>query len=154
REVIFYAARETIARTIHEKYIEDNKSKIKPDDPALLPWEELNAGYKYSNQEQADHILEKLRSLDYDILPVTKRDINLIKFTPEEVLKMAELEHERFVLERKKQGWVHGKVKDPVRKINPCLVPWDELDDENKEININIVKAIPEILSEAGLEIH
>jgi hypothetical protein len=153
REVIFYAARETIARTIHEKYIEDNKSKIKPDDPALLPWEKLNAGYKYSNQEQTDHILEKLRSFDYDILPVTKREINLIKFTPEEVLKMAELEHERFVLERKKQGWVHGKVKDPVRKINPCLVPWDELDNETKKIDIKTVKAIPELLAAAGLEI-
>jgi hypothetical protein len=154
REVIFYAARETIARAIHKKYIEDNKSKKEPDDPALLPWEELRGDYKASNQGQADHILEKIRSFEYDIFPVTKREINLIKFKPAEVLEMAELEHERFVVERKNQGWVHGKVKDPVRKINPCLVPWDELDNKTKEIDINTVKAIPGLLAAAGLEIH
>jgi hypothetical protein len=154
REVLFSLARETIARAIHEKYIEDNKSKKEPDDPSLQPWEKLSDETRASNLGQADHIPEKLKRCNYDFLPVTKRKINLIKFKPADVLKMAKLEHERFVVEKKNQGWVQGEKRDDDRKIRTDLVPWDELDAGKKEINMKIVKAIPGILSEAGLEIH
>jgi len=154
REVIFSAARESIAETIHEKYRQSFREKKTADDPSLLPWGKLADDLIISNLGQADHILEKLSAVNCDFIPVTDRKIEEFSFSPEELEFMAELEHERFAEEKIRQGWVKGEKRDNKRKTRPDLVPWGELPDDIKEYDRNTVQMIPELLAKAGLEIY
>lgn len=38
-----------------------------------------------------------------------------------------EQSHEGWMAQKRKDGWVYGKVKDPTAKTHPCLVPYDAL---------------------------
>ena len=67
---------------------------------------------------------------------------------------MAAMEHESFVREKLLAGWSQGNVKDDRKKIRTDLVEWAELSDEIKEYDRKAVKAIPELLAQAGFEIY
>jgi hypothetical protein len=67
---------------------------------------------------------------------------------------MAELEHGRWNVERLRDGWRFGKPRDDSRKLHDCLVPWNELPEEIKRYDRDAVRAFPEILAQAGLEIY
>ena len=74
-------------------------------------------------------------------------------FTCPEVERMAEMEHGRWNVERLRDGWRYGKVRDDERKIHDCLVPWAELPEAIKPYDRKAVKAFPKILAKAKLEI-
>lgn len=154
REVIFRAAREKIAMAIHEHYREKVRADRPPDEPSMQPWDRLSAELKASNLGQADHIPEKLRALNCDFIPVTGREVEVITFNPEEIELMAEMEHVRFVEEKESQGWVHGEKRDNRNKVRTDLIPWEELDEELRELDRNAVRVIPELMARAGLEIY
>ncbi len=154
RDVIFRAARKRIAEAIHEKYRINNQKKKPKDDLAMLPWNKLPSDLKDSNLEQADHIPQKLQLIKCDFIPVTGREIELFKFKESEIELLAELEHERFMEEKKRQGWVQGEKRDNNKKIRTDLIPWNELEEEIKDLDRDAVKAIPELLAQAGLEIY
>jgi len=35
--------------------------------------------------------------------------------------------HENWLKEKEKEGWVYGEVKDPEKKVHPCMVPFGKL---------------------------
>jgi hypothetical protein len=45
--------------------------------------------------------------------------------TPEEL-------HMDWVIERESNGWVYGDVKDFAKKTHPCLLPYDELPEDQR----------------------
>ena len=47
--------------------------------------------------------------------------------------KIAENVHEVWSAERLSQGWRYGKERDDVLKMTPCLVPYSELPESEKE---------------------
>jgi hypothetical protein len=67
---------------------------------------------------------------------------------------MAELEHGRWNVERLRDGWRYGKQRDDSRKTHDCLVSWQELSDDIKRYDRNAVRAFPETLAKAGLEVR
>jgi len=153
RDVLLGSAREILAKTIHEKYLKDQKD-IKPkDDPAMTPWENLLEDFKESNRQQADHIPVKLKAVGCDFAPVVGRKPTLIKFTDEEIEIMAEMEHDRFVGERFLQGWSSGP-RNLEKKTSPYLVVWKEITEEIKEYDKQTVRGIPELLAKAKFEIY
>jgi hypothetical protein len=40
--------------------------------------------------------------------------------------------HESWMAEKSANGWVFGEKKDPEAKTHPCMVPYDQLSDEQK----------------------
>ena len=40
--------------------------------------------------------------------------------------------HENWMRQKEDDGWVYGSVKDPVKKQHPCMVPYDELPEEQR----------------------
>lgn len=40
--------------------------------------------------------------------------------------------HNSWMAEKKEDGWKKGKVKDPVKKTHPCMVPYNMLPKEQK----------------------
>lgn len=41
--------------------------------------------------------------------------------------------HETWVEYKRDHGWIYGPEKDPDRKTHPCLVPYDELPQEQRD---------------------
>jgi len=146
--------REVIGRAIHDEYRRMKADSGTAQDPALCDWDKLRDDLKQSNLEQADHIFEKLRQIGCEVVAVKERQIELIRFTDEEIEKMAEMEHARWVVERLQSGWRWGRERDVANKISPYLVPWSELPEDVKEWDRNTVKKIPEFLAKVGLEVR
>lgn len=56
---------------------------------------------------------------------------------PEELLelieKIAENVHENWSAERMAEGWTYGEKRDDKNKTTPCLIPYSELPESEKE---------------------
>lgn len=56
---------------------------------------------------------------------------------PEELLELteqiAENVHENWAAARISEGWVNGPLRDDTKRQTPCLVPYDQLPEEEKE---------------------
>ncbi len=65
--------------------------------------------------------------------PIDTSDVTL----PPDVLslaeKLAENTHEVWALGRVNDGWTYGEKRDDASKKHPCLIPYDELPDGEKE---------------------
>jgi hypothetical protein len=145
-----------IARQIHEKYIRnaERDGREPGSEPSLLPWDELPEQLRESNRRQADDMARKLEVVGYGIAPLEGWEAEPDQFTAEEIEKLAELEHARWVTERKQLGWKPGPEKDVERKRTPYLVSWDDLSEEVRELDRNAVREIPELLLSAQLAIY
>lgn len=144
---------EEMAREFHARYVAQNSSKV-PEN--MQPWNELPKTYQNANIQQASYAVEILLAAGFGVRPVKGKPRNFIQFTKKEIEFMAELEHGRWNVERLKEGWRPGKVRDNDKRINPCIVSWkcDEiLSDKIKEYDREAVAAYPKILAKANLEI-
>ncbi len=69
----------------------------------------------------------------YQPKPIDTCNIEL----PNELLdlteKIAENVHENWAEGRIKDGWTLGEVRDDTLKTTPCLVPYNELSEEERE---------------------
>lgn len=65
--------------------------------------------------------------------PVDTKDVAL----PSELLplieEMAKNVHEVWSQNRMNEGWTYGLVRDDVNKKHPCLVPYEDLPESEKE---------------------
>jgi hypothetical protein len=148
------ASREKIARAIHQAYCRAEAESLHSDDPALARWDVLLDDFKTSNRQQADHIFEKLRSISCTVEPAPPGKKAPFEFTSDEVERLAQIEHARWVVERLSEGWRPGEQRDALHKISPYLVSWSALPEIIKERNRKIVRKIPEFLAKVNLRIR
>ncbi len=63
---------------------------------------------------------------------------------PDSVIELVELlakkAHDTWAEGRIKEGWTYGSERDDSNKKHPCLVPYEELPDSEKEYDRNSVK--------------
>jgi hypothetical protein len=156
-EQLFAGTHETLARAIHEEYLADQiRAGVTPrGNPAAVRWEQLPEELRESNLRQADHIVAKLAAAGYDIAPLRDWDAKDFAFAPDEVERMAQMEHARWMSERLAAGWTYAPgPKDPERRTNPFLLkPWDELPDEQRDIDRGAVTDLPRLLASVGLQV-
>jgi hypothetical protein len=110
------------------------------DRPALQYWEELSDLYKKSVREQAASYPTLLAAAGCGF--EEGNPDSDFEFSPPEIERLARMEHERWMQER--------RIKQP---DHPDLVSWSELPQEEKDKDIRTIKAIPDILGQAGLRI-
>ncbi len=147
---------EVMARVAHERYVRQQLAlgETSATNPSLVPWEELPDALKQSNIDQADSVGALLRSIGCDITPAGDWAVEPFEFTPEQLEQLAELEHERWCREREEAGWRHAPgPKNIEEKTSPDLVPWAELGEEAREKDHGAVRALPDLLAEAGYQI-
>lgn len=154
KDTLFGNGIEKIAIQIHEEY--RRTSGKDPSSPSMKPWNDLDEVYKNSNREQAKQIPEKLRTKNYDFMPITTEGKSTFKFSEKEIEDLSVMEHERFVKEKLDNGWKQDstvKESDPDKKISPWLIDWDDLPENIKEYDRVAIRNIPNILEKAGFEI-
>lgn len=69
--------------------------------------------------------------------PIDTSDIVLSSELLELTEKLAQNTHDIWSLNRLKEGWRYGSERNDNKKENPCLVPYDELPESEKEYDRN-----------------
>lgn len=153
-DLLFAGYHEILARAMHDQYLRDQEAKgVDPSaNKSLVPWDQLPDDLKESNRAQAAHIGIKLGAVGCDLHPLVDWDAESFTFSPDELEKLARMEHERYVVEREGAGWVPGP-KDTNRKRSPYLVPWSELDEEIQDLDRLFIRNLPNFLARAGFQI-
>jgi hypothetical protein len=133
---------EQIAEEIHKIYLKEELAKGAKlnSRPALKEWKDLGEIYRNSNREQAANYSNLTAAAGCEV--VVGSNDSKFKFSPEEIDKLARMEHDRWVEER--------RIKQP---DHPDLRKWEELSKEEKDKDIRTVKAIPNILEKVGLRV-
>ena len=76
---------------------------------------------------------------------------------PQELLELAEAisknVHEVWSAGRMSEGWTYGPVRDDAKRQTPCLVPFEELSDEEKASDWNTAANTLKFIMSLGFEI-
>jgi hypothetical protein len=143
-------AQKEMAKTFHARYVAGSARRLPPN---MRPWDKLEATFQRANLEQAHYSVEILEAVGFEVRKIDGAPTILSDFTDAEVERMAELEHGRWNVERLRDGWRYGRQRDDSRKIHDCLVSWEDLPDDIRRYDRDAVRAFPEILAKAGLEV-
>lgn len=67
--------------------------------------------------------------------------------------EMARNVHEVWAANRIKEGWKFGNKRDDIMKTHPCLIPYDELPEIEKEYDRNTSRETLQLILKSGFEI-
>lgn len=140
------------ARAIHEQYCV--QAALRGESPATNPsmraWGDLPPHLKESNIAQAEHIGAKLAEIGASL--TTTPPERPFRFSEDEVLRLARLEHTRWMQEREAAGYRYGPRRD--ERHHPDLVDWSNLSEESRQKDVDAVRLLPELLAAEGLHIQ
>ena|SRR5687767_12789081 len=77
--------------------------------------------------------MRNTRTKRYVPKPIPTAHVTLPKRIRELSEILAENTHDNWAQQRLSDGWSYGPTRDDVAKKHPCLVPYDELPDSEKE---------------------
>ena len=122
----------------------------------MEPWERLDEFFKEGYRSQIRYMGERLESYQISsgvrpVLPNTADAISELYGPTLELL--AEIEHERWMRDKKAEGWRNGKT-DRELKLTTELVPYDQLDEETREMIRKSLRTLPMNLKEIGYELY
>jgi hypothetical protein len=130
-----------------------HRSSLGPEtNESVKPWHELPDHLKDSNREQAWDIGRKLVMVGLSAVPASGSTAG-VTLTEADVERLAKAEHRRWMNERTAKGWRSGQMKDNNRKLHLDLVEWEYLSEYSRNKDRSAVRAIPQHLAEAGLQI-
>lgn len=134
------------ARSFHNQH--RNKSSASASNQA---WEHLAENYRVSNRRSVAHVPAKLvasgfnirtwaqnRPLSPNAIPKLASGEKLYR-DEADLSKLAELEHIRWSLDRRLEGWRPGKKTDRAQRIHADLRPYNELSDSTKQYDVNMI---------------
>lgn len=94
-----------------------------------------------------------MNSNNYIPQPLDTGDVVL----PEELVALAEdiarNVHEVWSAGRMADGWTYGEVRDDAEKKHPCLVPYDELSEMEKDYDRNTSQETLRLIRKLGFKI-
>ena len=91
---------------------------------------------------------------NYTPQPIDTTDVELPKELEQLVEEMSKNVHEVWAETRIKQGWTYGEQRDDVQKKHPCLVPYEELPDSEKEYDRNTALSTIKAIIALGYKIE
>ena len=90
----------------------------------------------------------------YTPTPIDTRNIQLPAELEQLVEQMAKNVHEVWAESRIKQGWTYGEQRNDALKTHPCLIPYEDLPEEEKEYDRNTSKETLKLIMKLGFHIH
>jgi hypothetical protein len=149
-----HGTNELIARAMHDEYVraEQAHGVTVAQNSSLVPWSQLPESLRESNRRYADNLVSKLDAIGRVLAPAPDAPLDGELFTlrPDEIARLAELEHERWCRDLLRDGWKYGGTKDPERKLHPLLVDWAQLSELDRDKDRRAVAELPRILARAG----
>ena len=71
--------------------------------------------------------------MEYVPRPITAEDVALPPELAPLTEHLAENAHDLWAAQRFAQGWTYGPQRDDTKKLHPCLVPYHQLPESEKE---------------------
>lgn len=89
----------------------------------------------------------------YKPKPIDTTDIVLTDDLLALIEQIAANVHDVWAKGRIDEGWTYGEIKDAENKISPCLIPYDELPESEKEYDRNTAIETLKLITKLGYEI-
>ena len=146
---------EPLARAVHERYCAAGVARgdTVATHPHLRPWEELSEDARDSNRAQVADIPQKLRHLGFKLSSLHGLDPKSVSIPATQLEALAIREHDRWARERQREGWTYGPVRDNARKHHPLLVPWEALNETEREKDREAVRNALRLVAEGGFRL-
>ena len=96
----------------------------------------------------------KENKLDYIPEPMDLSSVDLPESLIQLSERIAENVHEEWAKARMDEGWTYGEKRDDIHKKHPCLVPYDELPEEEKEYDRNTAMNTIKMVKKLGFRIE
>lgn len=90
----------------------------------------------------------------YTPQPIDTNDVVLPVELEQLVEEMSKNVHEVWAETRIKQGWTYGEQRNDELKTHPCLVPYEELPEEEKEYDRNTSIGTLKLIMKLGFKIN
>lgn len=103
-----------------------------PSAAAGMDWHQLPETFLHANRAAADHRSIKAADAAAASEAGTSRE--------DLVAAMCRVEHNRWVSERVLDGWIHGTPRADARRIHDKLVPWDQLNEADRQKDYDQVR--------------
>ena len=94
-----------------------------------------------------------MKAKKYIPQPIDTSDVKLPKELEQLVEQMSRNVHDVWAETRIKQGWTYGEQRNDELKTHPCLVPYEELPDEEKEYDRNTSIGTLKLILKLGFKI-
>ena len=86
--------------------------------------------------------------------PLNTQDVELPKSLDKLTEQMARNVHEVWAQGRIAEGWHYGKQRNDILKTHPCLVPYEELPDAEREYDRQTAIQTLKLILKLGFKIH
>lgn len=90
----------------------------------------------------------------YQPEPINTADVELSAELQALTEQLAENVHEVWSAGRIADGWKYGEKRDDMRKLHPCLVPYNQLPDSEKEYDRNTAMQTIKTIVKLGYKIE
>ncbi len=90
----------------------------------------------------------------YTPTPLDTRDVDLPKELEELIEEMARNVHDVWAQGRIAEGWTYGEQRDDKKRTHPCLVPYEELSDAEREYDRQTAVQTLKLILKLGFKIH
>ena len=90
---------------------------------------------------------------DYTPQPIDTSDVRLPAELDELVEKIAKNVHEVWAQSRMEQGWTYGEERNDELKHHPCLVPYEELPEVEKDDDRDTALGTLKLICKFGFKI-
>lgn len=94
-----------------------------------------------------------MNNKEYNPKPVDTSNVKLSDELMELAEMMAENVHNVWAATRIAQGWTYGPERNDAKKQHPCLVPYSDLPEEEKEYDRNTSLETLRFIIKAGFKI-
>lgn len=95
-----------------------------------------------------------MKANTYTPQPIDTKDVKLPQELETLVEAMAKNVHEVWAEGRIVQGWTYGEERDDVNKKHPCLVPYEELPESEKEYDRQTAVSTLKLILKLGFKIQ
>jgi ryanodine receptor 2 len=89
----------------------------------------------------------------YTPQPIDTTDVKLPKELEQLVEQMSKNVHEVWAESRIKQGWTYGEKRSDELKTHPCLIPYEELLEVEKDYDRNTAVGTLKLILKLGFKI-
>ncbi len=92
--------------------------------------------------------------MTYQPRPINTEGIELGEELEELVERLSDSLHDQWALRRIQEGWSYGPQRDDGARKHPCLVPYDELPESEKEYDRTMARETLKGALALGFQFH
>lgn len=151
QEILMGEQLDAVAERIHERYVNDSLARgdALGSRRSLQHWPLLAEDLKDDNRWAADHHFIKVQDLRLALVP--RQEVpGTFQWNAAQVEALSRTEHDRWMVQRLLTGWQYAAERDDARKQHPDIVPWEELPENRRELDREVVRQMPELFAQMG----